>query len=222
MLKIRSRCVWSWILFYWFCRETVVALNLISLPRFLHLLTPDLIEEQEHVQYNRLVVDDAFGLFTSNTKIVCQLTLASHIHAPKVEMFSQLYRLVAATEPSPMPECDSFVVVGRERACTESQLQTLLSHPTLSSRSNEKIHPIDHVLHLSTNPTTAKIVILYADVSTPAFIPLHAHLTRLSAENDFTFVLRYKPPRSAHPPLVLSGYGYFVCHGRRLILIASR
>lgn len=77
-----------------------------------------------------------------------------------------------------------------------------------ASHSNSFAPPIfsfDHVF-----PSGAEdrgVAILYADLQSTAFLPLHESLMDMARNLGIVYVLRYKPPSVMRQTLEVSGYG---------------
>ncbi|KAJ3175024.1 hypothetical protein HDU87_006558 [Geranomyces variabilis] len=142
-----------------------------------------------------------------------KLALSTRNFAPRVQAHYRLY--AEEVEPRFMIDkpgafdetCDAWVDWHGSQACDPAALTKLMQQGSKSeSAAKQQIHSFDHVHQLSER-NDAPLAILYADVSSPNFSPLHDTLLRLSAEDKITYVLRYKPPRVAGPSLTVSGYG---------------
>jgi len=64
----------------------------------------------------------------------------------------------------------------------------------------------DHILSPSAE-AKLPLIILYADVISPNFVPFHQFITELVNNGKVDYVLRYKPPEGSQDTLHLSGYG---------------
>jgi UDP-glucose:glycoprotein glucosyltransferase len=75
-----------------------------------------------------------------------------------------------------------------------------------SSVQHPKLLSFDHILS-SNVETTKPLIILYADVISPSFVPFHQFITDLVNNEKVEYVLRYKPPKNSRNSLYLAGYG---------------
>ncbi|KAJ3174341.1 hypothetical protein HDU88_000309 [Geranomyces variabilis] len=142
-----------------------------------------------------------------------KLALSTRSFAPRVQTHYRLYaeevapRFIADKSGAFDETCDVWVDWHGSQACDPAALDRLMQQRSRSeSTSRQQIHSFDHVHQLSARKD-APLAILYADVSSPSFSPLHDALLRLSDEGKITYALRYKPPRVAGPNLTVSGYG---------------
>lgn len=75
-----------------------------------------------------------------------------------------------------------------------------------SSDQHPKLLSFDHILS-SNAETTKPLIILYADVISPSFVPFHQFIADLVDREEVEYVLRYKPPKGSRNSLHLAGYG---------------
>ena len=75
-----------------------------------------------------------------------------------------------------------------------------------SSYQRSKLLPFDHILSSNTE-AVSPLIILYADVISPNFVPFHQFITELVNNEKAEYILRYKPPKDGQDPLYLAGYG---------------
>jgi len=151
---------------------------------------------------------------------VLNYSLAIHAYSPKLDMFRHVLdnhiRHVQADMDALLACSDVVFVVRASRfSCgfTESLLTTSASSSASSHQSSyDEQFPFDHVYPSSSaadDDSSVPVVILYADLCSPAFKNTHKILSSKADSGDILYMVRPKvSTRSASaPPLSLQGFG---------------
>ncbi|GBC31348.2 uncharacterized protein OCT59_016320 [Rhizophagus irregularis] len=174
-----------------------------------------------HEMYNTAldVIESKQYLSTPTSISILEFSLSLHTTAPAIQAYYHYYNTtVVPSKHEPdinfNPECDVWVDWYGHQACNVEIFKELTGISKTgkfdkllnSSDQHPKLLSFDHILS-SNAETTKPLIILYADVISPSFVPFHQFITDLVDNEEVEYVLRYKPPRGSRNSLHLAGYG---------------
>uniref|UniRef100_A0A8C4QDI9 UDP-glucose glycoprotein glucosyltransferase 2 n=1 Tax=Eptatretus burgeri TaxID=7764 RepID=A0A8C4QDI9_EPTBU len=111
-----------------------------------------------------------------------KFSLSIRTYSPAVHMCRQL-----AEEESPPIGCEAFVVVHGQTSCIPEDLTKLLI--SAGDRPRPTLFKGDHKFPGAGDPPV--VVLLYAEIGTPAFSSFHHLLSKLAQAGDLVYVLRH-------------------------------
>uniref|UniRef100_A0A8C4QCE6 UDP-glucose ceramide glucosyltransferase-like 1 n=1 Tax=Eptatretus burgeri TaxID=7764 RepID=A0A8C4QCE6_EPTBU len=119
-----------------------------------------------------------------------------------VQGMDHLYLPFLAEEESPPIGCEAFVVVHGQTSCIPEDLTKLLI--SAGDRPRPTLFKGDHKFPGAGDPPV--VVLLYAEIGTPAFSSFHHLLSKLAQAGDLVYVLRHYV-KVCDRKVRLSGYG---------------
>ncbi|GES84353.1 UDP-glucose:Glyco protein glucosyltransferase-domain-containing protein [Rhizophagus clarus] len=174
-----------------------------------------------HEVYNAAldVIESKQYLSTPTSISILEFSLSLHTTAPAIQAYYHYYNTTVVPSKQEFdvnfnPECEVWVDWHGHQACNVENFKKLTgisktgSFDKLPNSSDQhpKLLSFDHVLS-SNAGTTKPLIILYADISSPSFVPFHQFITDLVNNEKAEYVLRYKPPKGSQNSLYLAGYG---------------
>ncbi|XP_030212800.1 UDP-glucose:glycoprotein glucosyltransferase 1 [Gadus morhua] len=148
--------------------------------------------------YYQMILKRAGALLSSVHLNMLKFALSLRAYSATVHSFQQ----IASNEPPP-PGCAAFFSVHGLKACDAQDLEGLLE--TAPTRPKPFLFKGDHRFPGS-NPD-APVVILYAEVGSPAFSSLHRAAQAQAQDGRALYVLRHYLAKPSPNKVFLSGYG---------------
>ncbi|KAI7903194.1 UDP-glucose:glycoprotein glucosyltransferase-domain-containing protein [Cokeromyces recurvatus] len=139
-----------------------------------------------------------------------KLSLAVHESAPRIEAYNQYYReSVIPTLSKYDDDCNVWIQFKNSQICNVHQFINRFNDLQQNTIESLDVLPFDHVFNPTGVTTHSKpILILYTDRFSNLFAEFHSFLTTAAKEQGFSYIIRYRPPKSSiFSPLYLSGYG---------------
>uniref|UniRef100_A0A8C5BJ50 UDP-glucose glycoprotein glucosyltransferase 1 n=1 Tax=Gadus morhua TaxID=8049 RepID=A0A8C5BJ50_GADMO len=154
--------------------------------------------EHDEQAYYQMILKRAGALLSSVHLNMLKFALSLRAYSATVHSFQQ----IASNEPPP-PGCAAFFSVHGLKACDAQDLEGLLE--TAPTRPKPFLFKGDHRFPGS-NPD-APVVILYAEVGSPAFSSLHRAAQAQAQDGRALYVLRHYLAKPSPNKVFLSGYG---------------
>ncbi|TPX30824.1 hypothetical protein SmJEL517_g05698 [Synchytrium microbalum] len=182
-------------------------LTLLSESSIYELTTP---KEVYHGALKLLADDKSSNLLSGPAALdLLKLSLSLHEFAPAIEAHFQYYESTVVQQASTKwkSDCRNWVDWYGTQYCDVESFSAVAMKKVNSDP--RKLLPIDHVYTAAGNhgkrlPTA----ILYADLTTGEYLPLHIALTTKADNGLIFYVLRYRPPPvPQNDTLYVSGYG---------------
>ncbi|RKP15304.1 hypothetical protein BJ684DRAFT_18373, partial [Piptocephalis cylindrospora] len=191
---------------------------------YLSAISPHLAEATTQEERYRLALDliqskHLLPSFSPTLRSLLSLSLSLHTVSPAIEARLQQYRLLEASRPLRVAQCDSWVEwSGGEGkvACDLDSLSSILDNlPSHSDSSSPILLSTDRV-YVATGAQEGKeakahppLFILYSSLSSSSFPSFHEALMKMADTGAIRYTLRYKPSltTSPSPRMPMAGYG---------------